>query len=353
MDDRAAGGGVRRPELRQSERARSRPDRTSPRGVCDEAIPPELLYDPVKNPRGARCTVYDHTVNVYGRDPVTGFARRFLDNVGVQYGLRALNTGQISTAQFLDLNEKIGGIDIDANFIPKRTVGDLRALRIAYETGRILNGGGGLASMPIIDYRGYADFNNGDPHMRFYSFSTRERLRKANGHADNQVMLVEDGATYGLFSTKSPVLQEALRQMDQWLLNVAKDTSGDSKAKKVVRARPAELVDACFNRKGEKIVEKQTYDGPGLCNTLYPSHASPYLVAGMPLANNVVKCQQKPIDASDYAVRFTPAELERLHRIFAEGVCDYSKPGVEQRPLRDTWLSFGPSPANLINVSDH
>ena len=41
----------------------------------------------VKNPEGARCDVYDHAVNMYGRDPQTGFARRPLDNVGVQYGL--------------------------------------------------------------------------------------------------------------------------------------------------------------------------------------------------------------------------------------------------------------------------
>jgi hypothetical protein len=321
----------------------TRPDRINPRGVCNSAIPPELLYDPVTNPRGARCTVYDHTVNVYGRDAVTGFARRFLDNVGVQYGLRSLNAGMISKTQFLDLNEKIGGVDIDASFIPERTFADLRATRRAYESGRILSSGGGLARMPVIDYRGYSDFDNGDPHMRFHSFSTRERLIKANGHADNYVMLIEDGATYGLFSTRSPVLREALRQMDQWLLNLAQDTSDNAQTDKVVRARPADLVDACFTPAGEKIAEEQTFDGPGVCNTLYPSHASPYLVAGMPLANNVIKCQLKAIDLSDYAVSFTPAELERLHRIFSDGVCDYNKPGIEQRPLKDTWLSFGPA----------
>jgi hypothetical protein len=42
------------------------------------------------------------------------------------------------------------------------------------------------------------------------------------------------------------------------------------------------------------------------------------------------------------------AETERLRAIFPDGVCDYSKPGVEQRPLAGTWLSFGPSPQNRI-----
>jgi Tannase-like family of unknown function (DUF6351) len=79
-----------------------------------------------------------------------GFARRPLDNVGVQYGLAALNAGLISEAQFLDLNEKIGGLDIDANFIPERMVADRQATRAAYQTGKVI-GGGPLGSVPILD----------------------------------------------------------------------------------------------------------------------------------------------------------------------------------------------------------
>ena len=52
----------------------------------------------MKNPTGARCDVYDHAVNVWGKDPKTGFARRPLDNVGIQYGLGALNSGVITQA---------------------------------------------------------------------------------------------------------------------------------------------------------------------------------------------------------------------------------------------------------------
>jgi hypothetical protein len=328
----------------------TRPDRISPRGVCDEVIPRPLLYDPVRNPRGARCTVYDHTVNVYGTDPRTGFARRFLDNVGVQYGLNALNAGTISRQQFLDLNERIGGVDLDGNFVPSRTVGDVGALRVAYETGRILNGGGGLARTPIIDYRGYADFNKGDPHMRFYSFASRQRLINANGHADNQVMLIEDGAKYGLFSTKSPALREALNQMDRWLTGLSQDHSNDSMAKKIARAKPRDLLEGCYDQEGKKINERQTYEGKSACNQLYPSHASPYLVAGMPISNDVVKCQLRPLVPTEYAVPFLPDDLDRLRRIFPDGVCDYTKPGVEQRPLRGTWLSFGPSPVNRVEA---
>jgi hypothetical protein len=56
-------------------------------------------------------------VNVYGKDPATGFARRPFDNVGVQYGLDAFNAGIITFAQFSDLNSRIGGFDIDGNIV--------------------------------------------------------------------------------------------------------------------------------------------------------------------------------------------------------------------------------------------
>ena len=44
---------------------------------------------------------------------------------------------------------------------------------------------------------------------------------------------------------------------------------------------------------------------------------------------------------------FTPAELQRLRTIFPGGVCDFSKPGVNQTRVVP-WASFGPAPENLI-----
>ncbi len=51
-------------------------------------IPADQVYDPVKNPKGVRCTMWETNVATFGRDPATGFARRSLDNVGVQYRSR-------------------------------------------------------------------------------------------------------------------------------------------------------------------------------------------------------------------------------------------------------------------------
>jgi hypothetical protein len=301
------------------------------------SLPENLRYDAANNPTGARCDVYDHAVNVWGKDPKTGFARRPLDNVGIQYGLGALNSGVISKQQFLDLNAKIGGYDNDGKVVAARTVADPAAIRIAYRMGRMTWGGAGLATTPILDYRAYLDdAEGGNIHLRYHSFSTRERLQKANGYTDNQVMLTDD-RRWG-DSLKAPVLRNGLAQMDQWLTKIADDTSKDSKLTKLRRAKPADLVDACWTRDEhpQKIVERQLPTS-GKCNELYPANSFPRGVAGSPLAADVIKCQLKPVSASDYKMTFTGDEMARLKQIFPGGVCDWSKPGIDQQPMAGTW----------------
>ncbi|MBM41221.1 MAG: hypothetical protein CL483_04765 [Acidobacteria bacterium] len=313
--------------------------RIAPDEFCPDVIPKKDRYHAQTNPGGARCDVFDATVNIYGRDAATGFARRPLDNVGVQYGLGALNGSVITVEQFLALNEGIGGYDHDGQFRAARTTADYGAMRAAYQTGRVTNGGGGLATTPIIDYRGYSDdVERGDVHVRYHSFAVRERLHRANGRADNHVMLVEDNR-HGLYSSQSPVLQQALAQMDEWLTTLAADTSLDPRIGKVVRAKPAELVDACWTRdeSPSKIAETQQRDA-GRCAELYPAPPSPREVAGAAVTTDVLKCQLKPIDAADYSVRFSRDERVRLGELFPDGVCDWTQPGVEQVPLLGTWL---------------
>lgn len=300
-------------------------------------FPADQRYDPVTNPTGVRATVYDHTVNVYGKD-ARGFAKRPIDNVGVQYGLKALNDGVITPEQFIDLNQKIGGVDVDFKPIPQRTVGDLDAIARAYQSGRITYGGGGLASTPIIDQRDYFDDRvNGDIHNKIHSYSTRARLEAANGTAGTQVIV-----------GPGPITDDNFEQMDRWLTAVKNDTAAGTGTEKVVRNKPVDLVDACWDAGRNKIIETQTAHGPGQCNTLYPAGTTPRMVAGGPLADNIVKCQLKPVDPADYRVMLTPAQLSQLQLAFPSGVCDWSKPGVEQQPLKGTWLSFGPSPVGLL-----
>jgi hypothetical protein len=309
---------------------------------CDPSIPDNLIYDAVRNPKGVRCDLYDNAVNVFGRDPRTGFARRPLDNVGVQYGLVAFDEGKIDAPQFLELNEAIGGFDEVGNIVRARTEADASALRDAYERGVVLTGGGGLGDVPIIDLRPYSDdLGAADGHVRFHSLVTRARLAAANGRSDNQVILVDTReAWFGWRTNFWGPIGSLVPQMDRWLDNIAADRAPGTRAEKVARSRPADLQDSCTATDGEKVIERASYKGPGRCNQLYPSYGDPRIAARGPLTNDVLKCSLKPVNAADYTQRLSAAELQRLRAIFPSGVCDYSRPGVGQGVTRLTWQRF-------------
>lgn len=307
-----------------------------------------VLYQP--GPGGIRATVYDHTVNVYGEDPDTGIAGRPLDNFGVQYGLGAFNAGLITARQFIDLNRDIGGYDRDMNHVFERHRADPLARRRAIETGRILYGGEGLAVTPVIDYRSYTDHaENGDIHMIVHQFSTRERMRIANGATGNHVMQI--GGQWG-FEPGQDDLAELFRLMDAWILGIKADTSSLTPRQVVSANRPFELNDACWDTTGEeriKIEEELSFASGGRCGDLYPTYPTPRHVAGAPLANNIVSCQLRPVNRDDYRQPLTEREWAELQMIFEEGVCDWSRGDASGAHHQGTWLSFGPSPVNRIN----
>ena len=324
---------------------------------CPAVIPVEERYHPVNNPGGVRCSIYDGLRNVFGTrqydeiqpTPITAFGRSPHDNVGVQYGLEALNQGLVSKELFLDLNADVGGWDIDFQWRAERAEADPYAVRIAYETGRITSGAGGLATTPIIDERNYRDLAS-DYHASYYSFVMRERLIRDNGHADNYV-LIRRPATLSL-------ADENLALMDEWLTNIALDTTTEDPSARVVRAKPETLVDSCWSEDGIQMAEPQLFDterlydvSDGRCNGLYPIHAGPRMIAGGPVTNDVLKCQLKPLDRADYDVEFSDAEWTRLSQIFPDGVCDWSSPGIGQASHTRTWLSFGPSHVNRYTLA--
>ncbi len=297
-------------------------------------IAKDKVFDPVTNPKGARCTLWDTNVASFGRDPRTGFARRSYDNIGLQYGLQALNAGVITKAQFLDLNAGIGGIDDNGHLVAQRTAGDPEAIRLAYLTGRVDSGAGGLGSVPILHYRSYND-PLGDIHDRFRDFSMRARLMKNFGRADNEVIWLYNTRDT---ATGTKVAAQALETMGAWLDGIKKDTSSRQPIDKVVAAKPAKALDGCWDKDGNRIDDSMTFEGKSPCNTLYPVHTNARMVAGGPLADDVMKCQLKPIAAADYKVAFTADEQARLKQIFPNGVCDYSKPSQHRVALAGTFL---------------
>jgi hypothetical protein len=294
---------------------------------CDPSIPAGEIYHPTNNPDGVRCTFVDNIVNLLGVDPETDHARELYDNEGVQYGLAALNAGAITRAQFLHLNANVGGFGPDGAFVPGRNVADPEALRAAYEGGRVVRGDLGLTSVPIVDFRPYTDLT-GDIHDRIRTLTTRERLLRANGHADNHVAVIASIAAAG------PAGLAAFVAMDTWLTALAAADRTDLPAA-VVATRPAGLTDTCF------LDQNPT---PGACEAELPVHSTPRITAGSSVHNDILKCTLKPIDPADYAEPFTAAELDTLEQAFPTGVCDWTAPGVEQAPALGTWQSFGPKP---------
>ena len=297
---------------------------------CDRmAVPADLVYEPKMNPKGARCTYQDNMVNVFGRDPKTGFARRPFDNVGIQYGLNAWNDGRITFEQFVDLNTRIGGHDIDGNVVSARTVADPEALRIAYQTGRVNDTGKGMAMVPIIDVRPYTE-GTGDVHDTVNSQITRARLVAANGTAANQVL-----HTYEQGTPIQRVQQANLDEMEQWVASIAKDTApAKNQLAKVIRNKPAGVSDACYTKGGEKITDMPR------CAHMFPVYSNPRLNAGLPMGADALKCELKSVDKKDYSKPLTDEQLAAIRNAFPSGVCDYSKKGVSVHAPA-TWLSYG------------
>ena len=245
---------------------------TAPCGLKDSA----KVYDAKTNPGGLRCSVYDGQANLLGRSP-DGRVRRPLDNVGIQYGLAALNAGKISAEDFVLLNETVGGFNGDGDPQSARTAGDPTALHNAYATGVMNSGGGGLGETAILTLRSYVDTLPGGHflaiHDRIQDLIIRGRLARANGDADNQVIWTH--AYGGAFQAP------ALDLMSAWLDAIKADPAPLSHAK-VVRLKPADATDTCWGPKNERVVETASVTGTGQCNAWYPFHSQPRLVAGDP-----------------------------------------------------------------------
>jgi hypothetical protein len=293
-----------------------------------------LVYDASANPRGARCSVADWRVNQIGRDPTTGFAYRYDDNVGVQYGLGALNAGKIGIDEFLDLNENIGGYDRDGAIQGVRMQGNPDALRRLYASGLVNSGGGGLASLPILSFRSYND-PAGDIHDRFRDIVVRERMRRSNGDTGNAVFWVA-GPDRKKFDA---VQAHALDVMTQWLDAIAA-APGPLTGAKAVRYKPPAAADAYFDADGVKHFEALTLQGTSEANRLYPFYSDPRVVAGGPLTVDILKCQLKAPAKRDYRIAFEPAQWVKLQRVFPDGVCDYSRRGVGQGSLGGTFQRY-------------
>src|SRR5581483_11311771 len=136
------------------------------------------------NPHGVRCSLQDFMVNLFGTRSDNGYAGRAYDNVGAQYGYKALMSGAITPAQFVDLNTAAGSHDIDYHWQPGRVAADRPALANGYRGGAF-NETNNMRDVAIIDLRGP---DPGAFHDAYRAFAVRARLDRENGTHANQVI---------------------------------------------------------------------------------------------------------------------------------------------------------------------
>jgi hypothetical protein len=294
-------------------------------------------------------------VNIVGRAD-DNYARNYWDNVGVQYGLESVASGEISPDEFLWVNGSIGGwknepemVQEGFPFLPgappsdfdpwsarnqvfstdplvdpaPRQEGDMTAMQAVYESGLVFRGD---IDIPVIDMRPYLE-SVLDMHNSHQSFASRQRMLNADGDASNQVIWFIDGPG------NVDITPMALDVVDRWMANIA------AKPRTSVAANaPSDAVDRCFSRDGSLIAEGAgVWDGilddepDGACTTRFPVYSTSRQVAGGPIEQSYFKCAlievEDAIDRGFYG-SWTPTAQERatLETIFPDGVCDYEQP---------------------------
>jgi hypothetical protein len=312
------------------------------RANCGAGFPAALIYS-ATNPHGIRCDTYDHDASMVGTFVDTdGLAKANVprDNVGMQYGVKALQAGVISPEEFVQLNEGVGGYNADLVWGPNRMTADPAVLH-TYYSGGLVSDGRQWAKVPIINLRG--DNNSaGDIHANWRAWGQRDRLDRDYGSHANQVIW----ASVGGLTPGAALLLKSFLTLDKWLANIESDTTADPLDLKVVHNKPSEAVDLCLTTNGA--TQAQVDAAIPLTDPACPVKfkASPRQAAGGPLAENIFKCQLKALSFADpdyTGVLFSDDQKSRLQAVFPTGVCDWTSLGVAQVPV-NPWTTFEAGP---------
>jgi hypothetical protein len=279
-----------------------------------------------------RCTLEDYMVNMFGRDPTTGYANLPFSNRGIQYGLDALRSGAINAQQFADLNAHVGGLDDNGAFSAARIEGSDLAIQRAYTDGAV-DTASNLNDVAIIDLRGP---DEGSFHDVYRTYAMRDRLLQNFGTAANQILWQGPVPLIG----DSTFADAAVFAMDGWLGKVNADHRNIPLSQKIVQDKPDTVADRCTNGSGTDVPAES-------CTETVVAYGTPRFAADEPKTDDVMKCQLKPLDRSDYPVTFTDAQWQEIEQAFPTGVCDYSKPGIGQGPTTP-WMTYQDAAGNVI-----
>jgi hypothetical protein len=156
----------------------------------------------------------------------------------------------------------------------------------------------------------------------------RARLEHNFGTAANQILWRGQAPLIG----DPSFADESVFAMDRWLARVHADHRNVPLARKIIQDRPGTVAPRCTDGQGREVPSE-------VCDQTVSSYGTPRQGADGPLAEDVMKCQLKPMRRDDYPVSFTDDQWRRLEQAFPGGVCDYSKPGISQHGTTQ-WLTY-------------
>ena len=283
-------------------------------------------------------THWEDVKNVYGVGP-DGYARQTWDNVGVQYGLKALTDGKITPAEFLDLNATVGSwkdpgdmVQEGQPFLPvggfdpwslrnqrtgdpaPRRAGSIAAMNAAYREGLYFDGD---IDIPIIDWRPYleerARHAQQPPVVRLAAADARPRRPR-----------VEPGDLVLGAGRRADVL-EAFQVMDEWLLDGRPAGGAPTAASRrpAPRSRAARASGTGSSTRGPTARARR--------RSRSTRRRASWPAARCAAASTSARCSRssKAIARGLYGSwKPTAAERARLEQIFPTGVCDYTKDDV-------------------------
>ena len=202
---------------------------------------------------------------------------------------------------------------------PQRTEADSTTMRRAYRSGAI-NSANHLDQVAIIDLRGP---DPGAFHDAYRSWAiarparARARPLRQPGHLGGP----------GAADRRPALATEALLTMDRWLAAVEQDGS----ARRCPR-RSSPTARRTSGTAAPRSPPSSRSAPSASTSRCRPATARPATVAGESIATDTNKCALKPLRRADYyPIVFTPDQWARLQRTFPIGVCDWSRPALEQQ----------------------
>ncbi len=292
----------------------------APRNNC--LLPAALVYDPVTNPTGTRCGDPDLAVAVWGTDRrlAAGTLRALQtnDNVGIQYGLKALLVGRdhargVRNAERED--RRLGpGLEPQRSALGRRPGGAGHRLQRRHRVERQEPRQGRRSSTRAAMTSRASTTSGAASRNGPGSTPPRRRPRQPGDLALRHRSPARDaGADCG---GDDEVVHDDGHVADDpdGAARRSRCSTPSARTPRSIAAKPAAAIDFCFLTGDVNFATPVTDQRSCDADPRLVSYASPHQVAGGPLAENILKCQLKPLAFSDYTgITFTAGQQARLN----------------------------------------